>query len=473
VSKLVGSRVLGLRFAALAVLALAVGCVAQLPVKPPPEHVAAAPLDPALRPAHAIGFVDARPGPFYSEEQLFGVIRALYRDNGFADVADQVRLRLSEEVAIPWASGETVWSRRFLGDGPAYRAHLKLVSKLYYGGRLDDYGTHFEGASQALEAYQVFMTALLGHEFAHAVASLRDAQQLERDPWAEETRAIRFEYAVMGELQRIGQIPRRWMGLLDKFNRALLRGAPKGLVSSLPKRQSARRARFNEAYPKMLGASFAEHGVDHAQHATDVVLASYTIYRLEQGKKTLLLHQLEKQIVRPPPEPAPIAKDVSFALSMRQLDSQVSGVDQESMSLTFKHALGDWTMKLRPIEPGQRPELKAGLLLQSTLPKPVVAKRRAAVAELLMRINRGLALGRMVLDFDEGTVLIETVEAGSRHQRPSPSAAINRHAALVRRWVGAIYAVAFERKKPTEVSPLEADGKAANSKPANKTEKTP
>ncbi len=217
----------------MACCAVLAGCPAAF--GPPPQcqqkpAATATKNDQAMRPFHALPLVDARSGPFASEEQLFEAIVRVYRDHGLV-AARNVSLSQTDDILIPFCDKTRVVTRRFLGGPSVYDAHLPAFSAAFYGGRLRDFARHFNSKAQAVEAYQAFMSTLLAHEVAHGLSHQLESPNRD-NPWIEENRAIAFEYAVMRQLVATGRLPRHWLDLIERFNRALLAGAPAGLVDA-------------------------------------------------------------------------------------------------------------------------------------------------------------------------------------------------------------------------------------------------
>ncbi|MCX5745984.1 MAG: hypothetical protein NT062_26190 [Proteobacteria bacterium] len=255
----------GVRATLVAVVAV-LGCHA--PPSTTPRATPAAPPPPDRAFAALPVLADEPP----DERDLFDMFVARYVASGFPEARD-VELELAEIAMIPYTSRAKVITRRFLGDGPAVREHLPIVSGFAYGHRLD-------AAPRDDAAYRAFMTVTIAHEIAHAIAFLHHDQ--DQDGWREETRAMALERAALHDAVRAGALPATTIADFDRFQHTLLAAAPPGLVASLPTDPDARRALFIAQYPTVLAGMGGDPSRPHpSPAAVDTVLALYTVVRLE------------------------------------------------------------------------------------------------------------------------------------------------------------------------------------------------
>ncbi len=427
-------------------LALSVlGCSPRAPL----PKAAPALADPPPRAFHAIPFAPARPGPFLDEQQAFDAALAVYRAHGFTE---EVRLELSEDVVIPFAGNGAMHTWRFLGDGPAPRAHTDEISRLYYGGRLAAWEAGFASAEEASQGLQAFMLAALGHEIAHAISAKRGISLYEADPWREETRAIRFEWLVLRELVARGQLPEAVLGHNVAFNRALLAGAPAGLVVSLPKDDAARRARFNAGYHFVALGEVKGHEED-----VDTVLALYTLARLELAAAPPETWDVVGPLLdAPAPDPTPM-RTAARAFLQRD-DLPFDAVDIERLTGALKGSDRQASVALTPIEPAQKVIAGVTIEVRYRLAAPLTDAARTALAVLLMRANR--EHDRVVCDATETEPALRcrafaTGEAAS----DLANAMLQSVARVLRfflRWGEASEAVVTKGADPLTVAPADA-----------------
>jgi hypothetical protein len=396
----------------------------------------------AMRAFYDLPVIEARQGPFASEEELLSVVSQLYAEHGFAQ-AGAVTLVQSEEVLIPFTSGSSIHSRRFFGDGPGFEQHLARVSRAYYGGRLDGYRQHFPDERQAREAYQAFMIGAVGHELAHALSELRRANGRD-NPWIEETRAVDFELALLGRLVAMQRLPSTWLTRWEQFNRALLAAAPPGLVQSLPATATEREALFNQSYPRLLDAAAGEGKEPDAdaRRAIDTTLALYTVYRLERAKGPLELREL-RHALDPMREP-----NLLRTLARRELESRALAILSSEAEPVVRAELGaaapGWQLEITTEEREPR-----SLVLRSQRRAPVPAVRRNATGELCGRIGARLALDACGIDPEQGVAWLATPVPLQDDPRPEfVRAMVERHLGLVGRWAALIDRVAAGRLTP-------------------------
>jgi hypothetical protein len=453
-----------LRLSLPCALALLASCVPAAVPCQPSEPPKGAPTEAAsgMRPFYALPVIDARPGPFASEEELLATVARLYADYGFGQ-SGLVTLTHSDDVLVPFTSGSTIHSRRFLGDGPGVEQHLGRVSRAYYGGRLDRYRQQFTDERQAREAYQAFMLGAVGHEFAHALSELRHAEGRDH-PWREETRAVDFELAVLNKLVALGRLAPGTLGRWEQFNRALLGAAPPGLVASLPKTASERETLFNQLYPRLLDGAAGEGKAPEpeAAHAIDTVLALYTLYRLERLKAPIDLGEL-RHALDPPRDPAPLRTLARAELESRSL-KVVSAESEANLRTEVGATVPGWLLEVVTHEAEPR-----SIVLRSWRNEAVPPARRAVVTELVARLGAKLVLDACEIDPDQGTVWLQTPLAlGDDPRADFVRAAVERHLALVRRWAGAVDLVATGK-----LAPRAALEQAAEAGPAAPTSTTP
>ncbi len=215
-------------YRALALMALT-GCTT-LPALPPAPRPTppseAAPVDPPLRPLLDIPYAEART-PFADEESLFRAVREAFVANGFED-AQAIKLAFDDVLLEPTASASAVTTRHFLGDGAWVREHMSALSKTLYQGKLEPYFRQFDDERQAFEAYHTAMSLLVAHELARALAMARGAE-------VDDERASRFEWAVLGELVRLGRVPARWIELYKHYYTVMAAAAPAGALADAAK----------------------------------------------------------------------------------------------------------------------------------------------------------------------------------------------------------------------------------------------
>ena len=443
-------------------LVLLASCTpAAVPCQPSePARSALAESSSGMRPFYALPVIDARPGPFASEEELLAAVAQLYADYGFAQ-AGAVTLTHSDEVLVPFTSGSTIHSRRFLGDAPRFEQHLARVSHAYYGGRLDRYRQQFPDERQAREAYQAFMLGAVGHEFSHALSELRHAQGRD-NPWREEIRAIDFELAVLGKLTALGRLAPGTVGRWAEFNRALLDAAPPGLVASLPKAPSERETLFNQLYPRMLEAAAGEGKPPDPEtaRAIDTTLALYTVYRLERLKAPIDLGEL-RHALDPLRDPAPLRTLARAELESRSL-KVVSSEAEPNLRTEVGATVSGWLLEVVTHEASPR-----SIVLRSWRNETVPPARRAVMSELAARLGAKLLLDACEIDPDQGTVWLQTPLALDDDPRTDfVRAAVERHLALVRRWAGAIDLVAAGKLAPRAAIEQAAEAGPAAPTPA-------
>jgi hypothetical protein len=419
------------------------GCAPRPPASKP-QH---ADPDPTSRALHEIPFAPPRPGPFVDEEQAFAAARAVYRSHGFDE---PVSLELAESVILPYASGGAAHTWRFLGDGPAARAHVDTISRRYYGGRLAAWEGRFPSPEAATAALHAFMIAALGHEIAHVLSASRGINRYADDPWLEETRAIRFEWAVLRELVARGAVPAEVIADNVAFNRMLLSGAPPGLVDSLPKDAESRRARFNAGYHFLAEGETQGHEAD-----VDAVLALYTIVRLEvAAAPPEPFEVLIPLLAPPPPDPTPMATAARAIL--RRGDLPLDGVDDTGLTAWLEGSNRTATLGLAPFE--ATPQLSGGIVLAARvrLEAPLPQVKRPALAVLLGRANR--EHDRVVCDVasDEPVVGCRTVVMGEPETIDQPLLlAVARVLRFWLRWQEAMNAVLINDADPATVAPAE------------------
>lgn len=362
----------------VATLMLAVTANGCSPREPLPKTDAAL-VDPPLRALHEIPFAPARPGPFLDERHAFDAALAVYRARGFSE---KVELDLSEDVVIPFAGRDAMHTWRFFGDGPTPRAHTDAVSRIFYGGRLASWERAFASPEAATRGLHAFMLAALGHEIAHVISAARGISMYESDPWREETRAIRFEWLVLRELVARGQLPETVLADAVAFNRALLAGAPDGLVAALPKDDATRRARFNAGYHFVALGDVAGHEED-----VDTVLALYTLARLELAAAPPETWDTVGPLLdAPPPDPTPM-RTAARAFLQRD-DLPFEGIDLERLTGFLKGSEARASVAFTPIEPAPKVIAGVGFEVRYRLAAPLTDVSRAALAVLLMRANR-------------------------------------------------------------------------------------
>lgn len=91
---------------------------------------------------------------------------------------------------------------------------------------------------------------------------------------------------------------------------------------------------------------------------------------------------------------------------------------------------------------GQAFQAQNTAAIYGVLPERVPAERRAAVAELLTRINYGLILGNFELDLDDGEVRFKASLAGAAATRAEFAPLVATVHAQMDRWLPALAAVA-------------------------------
>ncbi len=395
-----------------------------------------------MRPFHALPLVDARSGPFATEEQIFDAIVRVYRDHGLA-AAGNVSLSQSDEILMPFCDKTRVVARRFLGGAAIFDKHMTAFSAAFYGGRLDDFVQHFESKAQAVEAYHAFMATLLAHEVAHGLS-----HQLESpgrsNHWTEETRAIAFEYAVMRQLVATGRVPQHWLGLIERFNRALLAGAPAGLVDALPKAAAEREPLFIKYYPRLqrAGAAATKTGKNPDPEATDTVLALYTLVRLEVGAGP----NVTVAALKPRLEPS-LGQIAARQLARANLEP-VEHTSDGHLQVKIERGKASWILRVQARQSG-----RPAIVLRSSHPDAVAIKRRSAVAELLMRANEGQELSNFRINLDSGDVTLRSV---LMIQQGSVDAALQtvmrKHIEAMEQWHGAIGQVATQGAAPAKIA---------------------
>lgn len=438
--------------ALFAISASALGGLACNPLGPlpnasaPSAPAAEAVPDPPLRALYEIPFAPTRPGPFADEQQAFDAALAVYRAHGFSE---SVTLDLNEDVTIPFAGQSAMHSWRFLGDGPAPRAHVDEVSRLYYGGRLAAWERAFASPEEATAGLHAFMLATMGHEIAHEIATERGISTYESDPWREETRAIRFEWLVLRELVARRVVSEKVLADAIAFDRALLAGAPAGLVETLPHDDTARRARFNAGYPYVALGNVAGHEAE-----VDAVLALYTLARLElAAAPPETWDALAPLLASPPPDPSPMRTEARAFLQRE--DVPVEGVDLERLTGALKGSQATMTLALTPHEaaPGRVPGV--GLEVRSVLAAPLSEGARTALAVLLGRANR--EHDRVVCDLAESAPVVRcrAFAAGEPASALPDALLSNATRALLffLRWHAAIDEVAAQGADPLTVVP--------------------
>lgn len=254
--------------AALAALVLA-ACYGDVTVGSPSATAARGP---RMRTMQQLPVLDLR-GPELDEYALFERVRTVYAAAGFADDAKQIDLELDDRAMIPYARDHAVVARHFLGDGPGPRDHLAVISHFVYGDRLP------AAASIAFADYRAFMTALVCHEFAHALAMVRGKYQASQ-AWAEERRAMNFERGCLGDLVRARAIPADSLAASARFTRVLLAAAPPQVLADIPDDPAAQETAFDEAYAAVLAGMAQDPKHPHPDMAAvDRVLAMYSRYR--------------------------------------------------------------------------------------------------------------------------------------------------------------------------------------------------
>jgi len=376
------------------------------PTAEDPAARAEGPSDPPLVALHAVPFVAARGAPFVDEEQAFAAVADLAVRLGFEEARD-VDLDLDELVLLPYA-GRNVTAWRFYGGGPAAMAHVERISRELYGGRLD-WAAGFDSEADADRGLEVFLTVMLAHELGHALASRRQLGAYETDPYLEETRAIRFEAAMLRELVARGMVPPDWPAVYERANRVLLAAAAPGKVASLPKDPAARRARFNAGYYFLATGKVAGHADE-----VDTVLAIYTLERLEHLARAEPWADVIAALAPPAADPTPAATEAREALPRLAYGSTLT-----ADGLTATDATGERMLVLTPQERGDGVAAQIRIEVRRRLPAPIPTARRAAAALQVLAAAR--AHDDIACDLDEAfaqvrcrTLVVGLERAGAR-----------------------------------------------------------
>jgi hypothetical protein len=204
------------------------------------------------------------------EYALFERVRGVYARAGFAEAQD-IALVVDDRSILPSVrAASVVVVRHFVADGPASREHLAAMSHLLYGDRLPP------AAAIAFADYRAYMTLLVCHELAHAIASVRGVSHPDH-PWSDEQRAIDLERACLGDLVRARAVPADSVEAADRFVRLVLAAAPAGQPVADP-------AAFEAAYPRVVLGIDRDPDLALAELAeADVVLTMYARYRRERA----------------------------------------------------------------------------------------------------------------------------------------------------------------------------------------------
>lgn len=383
---------------------------------------------------------EAEPVPsFRDEAAVLEAVRAVYRGWG---IDDPVSLELSEEVLLPFASGGSVHFWPFLGPRSTSATHVATIDKVLYGGRLGDWRARFPSPADADRALEAFLIAAIGHEVAHVVANAQGVAHVDDDPWAEETRAVRFEWAALNELVQRGLVPK---GILDDyraFNRVLLAAAPTGLVETLPTEPEARRLRFNAGYGFVMRGEIAGH-----EPAVDSVLALYTAYRLE--------------VAAAPPEPpasllrslAPASDPVAAAARrfLRRMDLPFEHLGAGGLTTGIKGM--DPRLRLR-LDPREGPaDIGVMMTLDIELGEPLSDLRKGAIGVVLGRAQREDERVAFELVVDGPLVRCKTFAPGGPEALSTElPLAMARVMDRVARWISAVADVA-SGADPSRVQP--------------------
>lgn len=321
------------------------------------------------------GASDVDSGPRFADEAAaLDAVRAVYRGWG---IDDPVTLELGEDVLIPYASRGTVHMWPFIGPRSTSATHVATIDRLLYGGRLADWKARFPTPEDADRGLEAFLIAAIGHEVAHVVANAQGVSHIEEDPWAEETRAIRFEWAVLNELVARDAVPRRILDDYRAFNRVLLDAAPSGMAETLPKDDAARRVRFNAGYGFVSSGEIAGH-----EPAIDAVLALYTTYRLELAAGAPESAQVLLQSLAPARDPVASAA----RRFLRRMDLPFEHLGDGGLTTGIKGM--DPRLRLR-LEPREGPaDIGVMMTLDVELGEPLSDLRKGAVGVVLGRAQR-------------------------------------------------------------------------------------
>ena len=353
------------------------GCASTPEPLPPPT-------DPALVAFHALPMAGGESASQFADElEAFEWARQAYVLRGWPD-AGGIPLELDTNAVIPYATEGKVVSPPFLGPAETMREHLAAVSTLFYRGELDDYAESFATPTEAREAYEAFMLAMLLHELAHAVAQVREVA--EDDAYFEEMRAIDFEVTILADLVTAGQLAPWWLERYEAFNRVLLGAAPSGLVDELPTDDVKRALAFNRHYALMnkQRAETIATGRNTAQDSTDRVLAMYTQHRLLRVKAP------------------PTMKDIAASLEPPDLDVHFETVLTDSLVAfertgpMFRFAAGPavYTVRFN----------RRNVFFRGMFGLTVPAERRAAVFEFANLVLGEQTWGRFEVDADGALV---------------------------------------------------------------------
>ncbi len=403
------------------------------------------PPDPPVRALFAIPPMAARAEGFADERQIFETVLSIYRAHGLA--AD-VRLDLSELVLVPYAKGGVVHCWHFLGDGPSVRAHIDAVSTRFYGGRLADWQQRLGSDAAAGESLGAFMTAVIGHEVAHATGHLRGAHY-SNDPFSEESRAIRFEWAVLRELIARRLVPADSFEKAVAFHRMLLTGAPPDLVATLPRDEAARRERFNAGYRYLAQGDPTGHEAE-----VDAVLALYTIVRLEVAAEAPEPWSALAARMEPPTRPPEAAMRNAALAFLKDARFQWDAPDLTALGAGVATSSGRVTVALSPTEATATVTPQIALGFSLPLATPIARARRAAAAVLLGRANREHDAQVCDLAEDFAAVRCRSVVGGANARRDL-SVATGRALTFFARWMPALTQVIAGRADADRVAPLD------------------
>lgn len=377
--------------------------------------------------------------PFADEAAALEAVRAVYRGWG---IDDPVSLELSEAVLIPYANSGVVHMWPFIGPGSTSAAHVATIDKLLYGGRLGDWRARFPSPEDADRALDAFLIASIGHEVAHVVAIAQGVAHIDDDPWAEETRAVRFEWAVLNELVARSAVSPAIIDDYRAFNRVLLAAAPANLIETLPAAPEARRARFNAGYGFVMRGEITGH-----EPAIDAVLALYTTYRLETAAA--------------PPEPAasllralaPAKEPVASAARrfLRRMDLPFEHLGAGGLTTGIKGM--DPRLRLR-LDPREGPaDIGVMMTLDIELGEPLSDQRKGAIGVVLGRAQREDARVAFELVVDGPLVRCKTFAPGGPEALSTElPLAMARVMDSVARWISAVADVA-SGADPSRVQP--------------------